>query len=268
MKPFWLILCYRAYYARPTSSTSIKSQPHNRPSTSAESPTLNLFRTRNRPTNPAQRRSSRRIFSSKPGELDLAEVRGSPRRRASPSWSPHLWHDRTSLGRRRTLFQAPSLDESAEGTALSKRNAQILLFATGFIFPISWFIASFLPLPRRPSAPAAKGKNAPRQAQIAEDLEKQLGPTDEARYENARWWRNINRIMSIVGVLIIVAVVSPPKPPPPPLHIPAPANVWTVLLANDCVTDRLSCDCYAMRSDTMGLLCRPRFSKFYIRRHI
>ena len=40
------------------------------------------------------------------------------------------------------------------------------------------------------------------------DLEKTLGPIDQARYENARWWRNINRIMSVVGVGIIVAIVS------------------------------------------------------------
>lgn len=40
-----------------------------------------------------------------------------------------------------------------------------------------------------------------------EDLEKQLGAVDEARYENARWWRNINRVMSGFGVLIIVAIV-------------------------------------------------------------
>lgn len=42
---------------------------------------------------------------------------------------------------------------------------------------------------------------------MLEDLEKQLGVVDEARYENARWWRNINRVMSGVGVLIIVAII-------------------------------------------------------------
>ena len=56
-----------------------------------------------------------------------------------------------------------------------------------------------------------KGKNVPRQTQVVEDLEKQLGPIDEARYENARWWRNINRILSLVGVVIVVAIVSHPN---------------------------------------------------------
>lgn len=31
---------------------------------------------------------------------------------------------------------------------------------------------------------------------------------DEARYENARWWRNLNRLMCIIGVLIIAAIVG------------------------------------------------------------
>ena len=55
---------------------------------------------------------------------------------------------------------------------------------------------------------SAKGKDVPRQTPMLEDLEKQLGAVDEARYENARWWRNINRVMSGFGVLIIVAIIA------------------------------------------------------------
>ena len=71
----------------------------------------------------------------RPSQLDLAEMRGLPLQR-TPSWSPHLWVDRSSLGRRRSLFIVPSLDERAEGKALNKRNIQIVLFAIGYIFPI------------------------------------------------------------------------------------------------------------------------------------
>lgn len=39
------------------------------------------------------------------------------------------------MGKRRSLFKAPSMDEQAEGSALSRRNAQIVLFAVGFVFP-------------------------------------------------------------------------------------------------------------------------------------
>ena len=59
-----------------------------------------------------------------------------------------------------------------------------------------------------------KGKHVAAQTQVVEDLEKRLGPIDEARYENARWWRNINRILSLVGIVIVVAVVSHPNVDP------------------------------------------------------
>jgi adenylylsulfate kinase-like enzyme len=40
------------------------------------------------------------------------------------------------------------------------------------------------------------------------DLEKTLGPADQARYENARWWRILNRYMAVIGIGVIIAVVS------------------------------------------------------------
>ena len=67
---------------------------------------------------------------------------------------------------------------------------------------VAWFIAALLPLPRRPTA-----GDLP-EADAAPDLEKTLCMMDEARYENARWWRNLNRLMCIIGVLIIIAIVK------------------------------------------------------------
>lgn len=43
---------------------------------------------------------------------------------------------------------------------------------------------------------------------MVRDLENALDPVDERRYENARWWRSLNQLMSIVGILIIAAIVS------------------------------------------------------------
>ena len=224
-----LIVMHRAYYSRPLSAaSSSKDRPDRRPSTSTENISLNMFRprTRAKDADDQRRRRSLAIGRVRIGELDLAEVRGPPRRRLSPIWSPHLWHNRASLSKRRTIFQAPSLDEQAEGNTPSKRTAQILLFAVGFIFPPgdsvssrertcrlltipkAWFIAAFLPLPPGSVNISAKGKDIPRQTQMLENLEKQLGAVDEARYENARWWRNINRIMSGFGILIIVAIIA------------------------------------------------------------
>lgn len=124
----------KAYYARPTSSSTLpRSRRDSRPSTSTDNISLNLPRIRNGGTNGQQGFASGGPSRSR--ELDLAEVRGQPRPTTSSTWSPHLRHDRRSLGRRRTIFQAPSLDEQAEGKALSKRNAQIVLFALGFMIP-------------------------------------------------------------------------------------------------------------------------------------
>lgn len=91
-------------------------------------------RTRAKDADDQRRRSSLAIERVRPGRLNLAEIRGTPRQ-TSPNWSPHLWHSIASLSSRRTIFKAPSLDEQAEGNAPSKRTAQILLFAVGFIFP-------------------------------------------------------------------------------------------------------------------------------------
>ena len=41
-----------------------------------------------------------------------------------------------------------------------------------------------------------------------DDLEKQAVPLQEASYENARWWRNINRMMAFVGIIVLVCVVG------------------------------------------------------------
>ena len=110
----------KSYYARPNSAIFM---PRSDSHTSAD--ILGMGN---------GRKGSRDVLNGK--ELTLAEVNGPPMRRITPNWSPHLWHDRTSLGRRRSVFKAPSMDERAEGKALTKRNAQIILFAVGFIFPL------------------------------------------------------------------------------------------------------------------------------------
>ena len=117
----------KSYYARPDSTIFERSGSR----TSAD--ILNAM---------SGRKGSKDLLNEKGKGLSLAE-RGAAQRRFTKDWSPHLWHDRTSLGRRRSLFKAPSLDERAEGKALNKRNIQIALFAIGFIFPSSKY-ASFI----------------------------------------------------------------------------------------------------------------------------
>lgn len=66
-------------------------------------------------------------------------------------------------------------------------------------------IASFLPLPPRPVVGQEKTTGTP---DIEQAMDENVGPISESRYQNARWWRNVNRIMSIVGFLLLVTIVS------------------------------------------------------------
>ena len=69
-------------------------------------------------------------------------------------------------------------------------------------------IASFLPLPMKPmTSEGDSTDNLEKPVDVENDYSRQFGPLDEARYESARWWRNLNRWMSAVGLIIIIIVV-------------------------------------------------------------
>lgn len=119
------------------------------------------------------------------------------------------------VSNRLSIWRAPSFVESLDSLVRSRANRQILLFAIGFVLPFSWMLAAVLPIPKRPIS--------------ASDLEESLGGSeddvaaammkheagdaekrwrDEKIFLKARWWRSLNRIMSVVGLLVIGAVVS------------------------------------------------------------
>jgi hypothetical protein len=110
-----------------------------------------------------------------------------------------------------------------------------MMFAMGFVVPLTWFIAAFLPLPQRPEtfgdlekrasvAVAEREYNVRRsQAQNptrprADDwgsldvvtklrLDRHIHGVEELKFQNARWWRNLNRWMCCVGIVVIVVVI-------------------------------------------------------------
>ena len=138
-----------------------------------------------------------------------AAVQNPPTRsRIVNEWSPHLYNDNRAA--RRSLWHAPSLDEKAEGI-FTRRNAQVFGFILGFVIPLSWFIASFLPLPPKPRYPDDDLSTNESQ-DLEASLAHRINLVDEIRYENARWWRNLNRFMCFVGVAVIVLVVCQPFP--------------------------------------------------------
>ena len=124
----------------PGSSTEAsESRPQSNPSAVSDNFSLRIFRTRNRPPDiitQRQHRDSMAITPITATDDNLVEIVGPLRRKVSDIWSPHLWHDKRTTLRRRSMFKPPSLDEQAEGNALNRRNTQIMLFAVGFLVPL------------------------------------------------------------------------------------------------------------------------------------
>jgi hypothetical protein len=131
---------------------------------------------------------------------------------------PHLAPSRR-LSHRLSTWRAPSFDEALNTLIISRGNRQILFFCLGFLCPVLWMVAAFLPLPLRPMEASMNNLEASMQDFSSEvEGEKSHYPSglqvemrnwdQERRYLKARWWRNLNRIMSFVGVAIIGAIVA------------------------------------------------------------
>lgn len=129
------------------------------------------------------------------------------KQKTSSIWSPHLQTDRRAT--RHSMWDPPSVSWSADSGILGKRNAQVVLFIVGFIFPLAWMVAALLPLPPRPQSEMFEADTSQsRFGSVHPAFRYQQYLVDETRYESARWWRNLNRAMSVVGLLIIGAVVA------------------------------------------------------------
>ncbi|KAK4123760.1 hypothetical protein N657DRAFT_572942 [Parathielavia appendiculata] len=127
----------------------------------------------------------------------------APKQKTSSIWSPHLQVDRRATGY--SVWDPPSVSWSADSGVLGKRNVQVILFTLGFLLPFAWMVAAFLPLPPIPELHMSDVENnGP--APSASKYRKYV--MEETRYESARWWRNLNRVMSFIGLLIIGAVVA------------------------------------------------------------
>jgi hypothetical protein len=131
---------------------------------------------------------------------------GAHLHRLRHSWSPHLLPDRRVLQHSKSGWRAPSLDSRNE-PVFGRRNIQVYSFCFGFIFPLAWCIAAFLPLPPRPKmSPEMIEHEADCDVEVA--LEVQCMNLQQRRHDNARWWRNLNRWMISLGVVIIVIIIT------------------------------------------------------------
>lgn len=66
-------------------------------------------------------------------------------------------------------------------------------------------IASFLPLPANPEMSQLP---TPSQMDLERQFARDLGPIEDKTYQKANWWRNLNRIMSGLGTLLVGVIVS------------------------------------------------------------
>ncbi|KAI5207735.1 hypothetical protein E4T39_01719 [Aureobasidium subglaciale] len=130
---------------------------------------------------------------------------------------PHLAPSRR-LSHRLSTWRAPSFDEALNTLVISRGNRQILFFCLGFLCPVLWMVAAFLPLPLRPTEFTVNNVESSIQDFSELEGEKSHYPRglqaemrnwdQERKYLKARWWRNLNRIMSFVGVAMIGAIIA------------------------------------------------------------
>ncbi|KAK8035198.1 hypothetical protein PG993_010193 [Apiospora rasikravindrae] len=133
------------------------------------------------------------------------------RKMSSSIWSPHLQIDRRAS--RFSIWAPPSTTWSKDKGKLGRRNMQIVMFALGWIFPFAWMIAAVLPLPHKPlpqMTMADHHSTAELGGQIStpDIFSGRVDPVEDSNYQSARWWRNVNRLMCVVGLLIIGAIVA------------------------------------------------------------
>lgn len=152
------------------------------------------------------------ILSPEPAAISgFADIRRIVRKQTSSIWSPHLRPDRRIS--RYSMWQPPAEAWAPDHHVLGRRNIQVVSFVAGFIFPLAWMIAAFLPLPPKPQFDIPELQKSTIQFQKSEDtgsepLHRRVAPIDDLHYQSANWWRNLNRYMSILGLLILGAIAA------------------------------------------------------------
>ena len=188
-----------------------------------------------RPRKASQRSNSaasHQDSSPNPEELQDGLRVGFVRRQTSSVWSPHLRQDRRAS--RYSNWEPPLETWSSNGPLLERRNIQVALFTVGFIFPLgklasfllldtsptlarsdtntrvtAWIIAACLPVPSSPKSDLEDGDGRADQHDTqASAAHRRAAMAEMPHHEGARWWRRLNRYMSVVGLLVIGAVVA------------------------------------------------------------
>ncbi|TQV92355.1 serine-rich protein [Cordyceps javanica] len=209
--PAWARLYYgsgeRRFLAHQASRDSIRS-------TNADSQTRSSFQRRShsvervgifsqRQQEPPTAANGSAPITIRRSYPDLAWAR-TLKKQTSSLWSPHLRRDNraNSYG----IWDPPIDALSVDGCITARRNVQVVLFMSGFLFPIAWMVAAFIPLPTNR---ALNEKDFPSTSHIDLTEDDNSSPSQLAKetalYNRAKWWRDLNRAMAIIGLLIIGA---------------------------------------------------------------
>ncbi|KAK6541674.1 hypothetical protein TWF694_007466 [Orbilia ellipsospora] len=128
-------------------------------------------------------------------------------------------------------FNQPRLDNFPVNRS-ERFNFHLILACVGFVFPLAWFIGAFYPLPqqkrrerreRQEIRRAVQGVVAPQSrsshvrgpsiTHYDDSVDTESLPSfttfeEGRRWDNARWWRNVNRILSVFGILVLGAIIA------------------------------------------------------------
>jgi hypothetical protein len=119
--------------------------------------------------------------------------------------SPHLHRDRRDT--QNLNWTSPSMESFFGRKFFGPLNRQIWLFCLGFVFPLAWFLAAFLPIPHKPASFEGEGGEADAEGRVRPselaDMER-----EEKYWLKTHWWRTLNRVMCVAGVAVIAAVVT------------------------------------------------------------
>ncbi|KAI0181060.1 hypothetical protein GGR52DRAFT_16898 [Hypoxylon sp. FL1284] len=217
--PSWARLYYASGERRWLAPPSIRSLSDNGQSRPASpymgggSPSNDqaIFNPRRRPLD----RGPLAGYAGRPSSMEIApddqsgSIQPAPRKKTSSLWSPHLRVD--TRASRFSMWNAPSVTWSADSGVFGRRNIQVVMFVLGFVFPFAWMIAAFLPLPSKPTLAMDERDRSTTEFQASGDPEsarRRHVLVDDSRYQSGRWWRNINRFMAVVGLLILGAVAA------------------------------------------------------------
>lgn len=208
----------RSHSISSISDTSYRPESmlqHSNSPTSDQFPNhLRNARRRAQEGHPGQQRSATGSMEISPGSAgdhvyDIG-FRRSIRRMTSSVWSPHLRRDLRAHNRY-TMWDTPSVAWSAESGMFGRRNFQVVLFVSGFIFPFAWMIGALLPLPKPSPLAMVQRDSSHNDLGVrtnSNEFERHIESVDELRYENAKWWRMLNRCMAVVGLLILGAIAG------------------------------------------------------------